>query len=331
MVYETDPDSAADGEFVTGRLELLVPGNRGRLLDARRTPIVVTAVEPGTGGFEVELRGFEDIGARWELPLADVVRFQFEHSAATVDGADLTQLRRALARFDRPLTVECGRSAARRTADAIEVQRRAASEWIAAHGGAPALTLERRIGSRTGDPAVYELLAGFLAQRGVAELDTRLAERFVSNPASGELVKGHAIVLAELGLCPYRGRAVRDPGTFQPPLTRDRRAAHIVARLAFVRELWSAWGVDAVTLYRGLAVDGPLPEYVPSSFPSATFSAEVAEAHFEGGSATRTAALIRQLVPTQRLFMTFLETPAMNRRFLEAEAALIGDPANRAF
>ena len=29
--------------------------------------------------------------------------------------------------------------------------------------------------------------------------------------------------------------------------------------------------------------------------------------------------------------MTFLETPAMNRRFLEAEAALIGDPANRAF
>ena len=113
----------------------------------------------------------------------------------------------------------------------------------------------------------------------------------------------------------------------------DRRAARTatVARLAFVRELWSAWGVDTVTLYRGLAVDGPLPEYMPPSFPSATFSAEVA------GLTSRAARLpgdrgpIRQLVPVQRLFMTFLETPAMNRRFLEAEAVLIGDPANRAF
>ena len=331
MVYETDPDSAPDTEFVTGRLELLVPGNRGRLLDARRTPIVVTAVTPGTGGFEVELRGFEDTGARWELPLADVVRFQFEPSGAAVEGADLFQLRRALARFDRPLTVECDGSAAQRTDDAIAVQRRAAREWIAARGGAPALALERRIGSRTGDPAVFELLAGFLDERGVSELDVRLAERLVSNPASGELVKGHAIVLAELGLCPYRGRAVRDPATFEPPLTRDRRAAHVVARLAFVRELWSAWSVDTVTLYRGLAVDGPLTEYAPPSFPSATFSAEVAEAHFQGGPTTRTAALIRQRVPVRRLFMTFLETLALNRRFLEAEAALIGDPTNRAF
>jgi hypothetical protein len=29
--------------------------------------------------------------------------------------------------------------------------------------------------------------------------------------------------------------------------------------------------------------------------------------------------------------MTFLETREMNRRFKEAEAVLIGDPANRAF
>ena len=166
----------------------------------------------------------------------------------------------------------------------------------------------------------------------MAELDTRLAERFVSNPASGELVKGHAIVLAELGLCPYRGRAVRDPRTFQPPLTRDRRAAHIVARLAFVRELWSAWGVDAVTLYRGLAVDGPLPEYVPSVVSVGDVLGRGRGcSSSRADSATRTAALIRQLVPARRLFMTFLETPAMNRRFLEAEAVLIGDPANRAF
>ncbi len=331
MVYATDPDRDPDAEFVPGRLELLVPGNRGRLLDARRTPIAIAAVDPGIGGFEVEIRAFEDAGARWELPLSDVARFQFERGSAAVGGSDLALLARALARFDRPLAVGCETGAAVRTEEAIARDRRAAREWIAARGGAPALVLGQRIEARAGDPKVFALLEGFLDDRGLAELDARFAERFVSNPASGELVKGHAIVLAELGLCRYRGKAVRDPRTLQPPLTRDRRAAHIVARLAFVRELWSAWERDEVTLYRGLAVDGPLPDYAPSSFPSATFSAEVADAHFEGGPATRTAALMRQQVPVDRLFMTFLETPAMNCRFLEAEAVLIGDPDNRAF
>jgi hypothetical protein len=331
VVYATDPGSAPDAEFVAGRLELLVPGNRGRLLDARRTPITVTAVDPSIGGFEVEIRAFEDAGARWELPLEDVARFQFERTAAAVGGADLALLRRALARFDRPLTVGGETDAAARTEEAIARERRAARTWIAARGGPPPLMLGQWVGARAADSEVFALLEAFLDERGLAELDARFAERFVSNPASGELVKGHAIVLAELGLCRYRGKALRDPRTLQPPLTRDRRAAHIVARLAFLRELWSAWECDEVTLYRGLAVDGPLPDHEPSSFPSATFSAEVADAHFEGGPTTRTAALIRQQVPVDRLFMTFLETPAMNRRFLEAEAVLIGDPENRAF
>jgi hypothetical protein len=331
MVYETDPRSAPDAEFVGGRLELLVAGNRGRLLDARRTPVVISAVRPGTGAFEVELRAFEDSGARWELPLEDVTRFQFEQDAAEVGAGDLADLRRAVARFDRPLTIACDAGAVARTEKAIAGERLAAREWIGAHGTVPPLALQRRVHARTGDSAVFGLLAGYLEERHVAELDNRFAERLVSNPASGELVKGHAVVLAELGLSPYHGKAVRDPATFEPPLTRERRARHIVARLGFVRELWSAWGVDEVTLYRGLAVDGPLPQYTPPPFPSATFSAAVAEAHFEGGPTTRTAVLVRQRVPVRRLFMTFLETPAMNCRFLEAEAVLIGDPANRAF
>ena len=38
------------------------------------------------------------------------------------------------------------------------------------------------------------------------------------------------------------------------------------------------------------------------------------------------ALLVRQRVPVSRLFMTFLETAAMNDRYREAEAVLIGDP-----
>lgn len=72
---------------------------------------------------------------------------------------------------------------------------------------------------------------------------------FVSNPASGELVKGHAIVLAELGPCPYRGEIVRHPELFTGQWSKPRRAEHLVVRLAFMQELFSSWEVDTVTLY----------------------------------------------------------------------------------
>jgi hypothetical protein len=193
------------------------------------------------------------------------------------------------------------------------------------------LDLAARVQARAGDPELFTLLDGLVADRDVADLEQRFADAFVSNPRSGELVKGHAIVLAELGLCPYRGKVVRDPGVFEGAGRKERRAEHLVARLAFTYELWSTVGDETVTLYRGAAVDGPLPERSSSSFVSATFSREVAAAHFEGGSTTWTAVQWRQTVPVTRLLMTFLETREMNGRFREAEAVLIGDPANRAF
>ena len=81
-VYETDPNARSDEDFLPGELSYLVTGNRGRLLDPRRTPVVVTDVAPNEGGFEVQIEAFEGQGARWELPLEEVGRFQFEHGAS---------------------------------------------------------------------------------------------------------------------------------------------------------------------------------------------------------------------------------------------------------
>jgi len=293
QAYASDPDPAPDRDFLPGELGHLVVGNPGRLLDARRTPVTLMRVDPDRGAFEVEIGAFEDARACWELPLEDVGRLQFARDE---------------------------------TVARIERARREVGVELPARVDLPA-----RMEARAGDPELFALLDEVMIARGVADLEQRFATTFVSNPRSGEFVKAHAIVLAELGLCPYRGKVVRDPGVFEGPCSRARRAAHLVARLAFTRELWSSVGVESVTLYRGAAVDGPLPEPVPSSFVSATFSREVATAHFEGGPATRTAVLWRQRVPVGRLFMTFLETREMNRRFSEAEAVLIGDPANRAF
>lgn len=321
MIYESDPGRAPDTDFLPGELGLLVPGNEGRRLDARRTPVTVVDVRPEVGAFVVEIGAFEDAGARWELGLEEFGRFQFARGATRADAAGLE---RALARFDRTEEIPCDPAARAATLQRIADERAATREWLVAR--LPAVDVEAAIERREGEPALAALLEERLG--ALAGLDRAFAAAFASNPGAGELVKGHAIVLAELGLCPYRGKAVRDPAAFAGDRSRGRRAEHLVARLAFTQALWSLLGRETAALYRAAAVDGPLPEPRPASLVSATFSRPVAEAHFDGGT---TAVLWRQAVPLDRLLMTFLETDALNAPYREAEAILVADPSSRAF
>jgi hypothetical protein len=329
-VYESDPRAAPDRDFAAGELAHLVAGNRGRLLDSRRTPVAVLGVDAETGVFAVEIRGFEDAGARWELPVEDVGRFQFARASRRAPDGVVAALAEAARRLDRPLDVACEPGARTATLRRLDAERGRARDWLAARrDGLVGIDVAAAIARREGDPRLFALAGEFLGEH--AGMDRDFARVFVSNPASGELVKGHAIVLAELGLCPYSGKVVRDPRALAGEWARERRAAHLLARLAFTHELWSVLGAAALPVYRGAATDGPLPRRRPASFVSATFSREVAEAHFAGGPATRVAVMWRQAVPLDRLLMTFLETEALNHPFKEAEAVLLGDPDNRAF
>ena len=136
-------------------------------------------------------------------------------------------------------------------------------------------------------------------------------------------------MLAELGLCPFSGTVVRDPELFDGAWSKQRGAEHLLARMGFVQAVFAA--AAPPMLYRGITVDGPFPPRRPASFVSASFSADVALAHFHAGTPTSSAALHRQPLLLPRLVMTFVETPAMNNQFREAEAILVADPANLAF
>jgi hypothetical protein len=312
-VYESDPLAAPDDEFEPGEPAHLVPGNRGRMLDPRRTPIVVTRLLPDVAMFELEVAAFEDAGARWEIEVERVGNFQFEPGQARADAAVVSTLDEAARRFDRHTHISCREEDRATTLARIDAERRRARTFLP--------------GGR--DP--FDALEAYMAELGLAAMEEAFAERSVSNAASGELVKGHAIVLAQLGLCPYDGKIQRDPDLFAGDRSEERRSQHIVARLAFVRELFALEGVEHVTLYRGLATDAPLQLPRLRSFVSATFDRHVAEAHFAGGATTVAAALYRQSVPVDRLFMTYRETRAMNQQFRESEAVLIGDPNSPLF
>jgi hypothetical protein len=324
-IYERDPESAPDEDFEPGEVAHAVVGNEGRMLDPRRTPIRVVGVRPATGHVVLEVAGFEDEGARWDLELERLDRFQFTRGSARAEGARLGELEEAVARLDRPLEIAVDEGAQARTERRLVAERLEARRWLGGRSVSVDLT------SRKSDPATRELLSEFLGERGLVEIERAFAERYVSNPGAGGLVKGHRIVLAELGLVPYAGKIVRDPKLFAGVWNRERRADHLLARLAFVPELFRAAGHEAVTLWRGMSSERPLEPLPPLTFASMTFSREVAESHFAGNERTVVAVLCRHVVPVERLFMTYVETEEMNRQFLEAEAVLLADPVVATF
>jgi len=323
-IHESDPDQAPDSDFEPGELRHMVPGNTGRMLDTRRTPVRVGSVDPDFGTFEVEVLAFEDRGVRWLVEAERVAHFQFSPDAPRADVATVTALAAAVDRFSRALDIPIDpRARARTRARLRDEERRAA----AVLGDAPRIDL----GGRLGDASVQGALHGYLASRGLAELETRFAERYVSNPSSGELVKGHEIVIARLGLVAYHGTVVRDPHLFADEWSEERRAEHVVARLGFVRAMLRAAGHDRVWLYRGLTAEGALGVPPARTLVSTTFDRAVAESIAGRGPATVVSVLIGQLVPVDRVFMTFIETAELNRVYHEAEAILLADRRNRAF
>jgi hypothetical protein len=323
-VYQSSPDMAPDIDFEPGSLHHLVAGNRGRLLDPRRTPVSVAGVRLEVGFFDVRVEAFEDAGASWEVPLEEVSRFQFERGGRQATSGQVAAMEQAVARLAREQVVAARKADRARTEARITTQRKDADTWLAARS--QFLAARRGLpdpATRRGDGALAADLEAYLRERDCWDVESAFAMQYVSNPGSGEMVKGHRIVLAELGLVSYAGAIVRDPSTFSGGLARARRADHIVRRLAFLRALLARLQIDQVRLWRGLSADAPLRRNEKRSFVSTTFDEAVARSHFDAGLDRPSRALVCQTVPCDRLFMTYLETAAMNARFLEAEAVLL--------
>jgi hypothetical protein len=323
----TQPEEA----FEIGTLHHLVAGNSARLKDARGTPAKIVDVRPATGVFVVEIQDFEDKGAKWEESLENVRNYQFVKTSPVASDEEVAELEAAVAQFDRPLSIKCDSARRTETVTRLVEERRAVGAWLSQNSR---FLAERRtlppVETRQGAPQLCEDLRKFMNSRGLWEMEDAFARQYVSYPHSGELVKGHRIVLAEMGLVPYDGKVIRNPDLFDGFWSKEQRARHILARLAFVHEVFARLGISRLILYRGISRNGRLIRHQNHTFVSSTFSREVAEAHFDGRP-QGTGVLYRQNVSVQRVFMTYFETVQMNRQYKEAEAILLFDNGNLAF
>lgn len=331
-IYQSDPDKKPDAEFDGGEPRHLVVGNRGRLLDPRRTPVRIVALDPATAQFTIEITAFEDAGAKWIVPFEGIHSYQFERGSLQVSPAQAAEFDKLARRFQEPLVIRPDPAVREATGRRLRDERGIAGDWLsrnsrflAAGGSLPPPE------TRDGHPLLFEDLRDYMERNNLWELEDRLATQYVSNPHSGETIKGHCIVLAEMGLAPFHGTIVRDPGIFSGRWSKQRREEHILRRLAFLGEVLSLSGYERVLLYRGYSDDGGgAPREIPT-FVSASFHRDVSAALAHSGGAGCKPVLMTQETPIERLFMTYLETVQMNRQFKEAEAVLLYDPGSSGF
>ncbi|HJZ66754.1 MAG TPA: hypothetical protein VKF81_01315 [Blastocatellia bacterium] len=331
-IYESNEIRLPDSEFESGEYRHLVIGNCGRLLDSRRTPIKIIDIRRSIGIFVVRIEAFEDKGALWEIPFEEVSNYQFEKGGQLATASALLDIHRAVDQFAHPLQISLDQEARTVTLKRIVEICAEVGDWLEDHSqffsGQHDLPTPE---ARKGAPELFSDLQEYLASRELCQMEEALARQFVSNPYSGEMVKGHQIVMAELGLVAYEGKLIRDPELFSGKWNRARRAEHILCRMAFVQSVFRRLGHDRVCLYRGISFEGRVPSCRNRTFVSATFSIDVANSHFESADEESIGVLYRQFVPIERLFMTYYETEQMNIQFREAEAVLLYDEANPVF
>jgi hypothetical protein len=179
--------------------------------------------------------------------------------------------------------------------------------------------------SGTASKSLAEDLIRYMRSVGMEDIEGRTANSMVLNPNSGEWIKGMAIVLAEMGLVPYRDKIPRTQDIFEGLGRKENRRRYLNHRLAFVRAYFHLLGIKEVTLYRGMATEWAWGKR-PSSrtFVSFTFSIKVAGSHCDfRRSDRRHSYLLKRTLSVEDLFMTSLETGAMSRQYREAEALVL--------
>jgi hypothetical protein len=291
--------------------------------DPRRTPVRVVSLRPDIASFTVEVRAFEDTGTRWTFPLWQAQKFLCAPASPHLPSAQISTLKAACIRLNQPLHIPIDPSKRIAPHNHLKDLTTQACDWLHANGHlADAGTTPDNFSAFTNPTA----LTSWLNRHDVLTLEQDFARQYVSNPHAGETIKAHRLALAELGLCPYEGRILRDRAELSGAKALPHRMRHICARLAFLRAAFTLLGTSHLKLYRTIYSDSPLSAQRNTGFISATFSFDVAQRFLKDGASKAHRALFSQMVPITRLFMTYLETPQMRATYSEAEVLLLLEP-----
>jgi hypothetical protein len=312
-----------DSEFQAGHLKFLCVGNRCRLMDARRTPGIIESVSPD-GFFRWRISAFEDDGEYWDVQLEHVDRYQFALDSQELPPDRLKALEAQILSFKREIAILSQPQTRAETEDEISRAEASVLVWLAKNAASLPSQISVDSLPREEALAIGDCLIGYMESLGLGEQEQLTSRSFVLNPFSGEWIKGLEITFAELGLRDFVGAAPRTGSIFLGSGTKRLRRDYIVHRLAFVRATFKLLGCREVVLFRGMSTEGNWQTSSHRLFSSWTFSKDVAEA-FATSARSKHSYLVKRTFPIEKLFLTCVETNAMNRQYQEQEAVVIHD------
>lgn|SRR5579862_6719 len=322
-LHQFDDNMRPDSEFQSGHLKFLCAGNRCRLMDARRTPGVIEAVSH-EGFFRWRISAFEDKGEYWDVPLEHVTRYQFELDSSELSPDQVTILEEQIETLNQPLCIPVQQQRQSETKDRISQTEESVFAWLSENSRSIPSAVSPDSLSFEQTQAIANCLTAYMESFGLGEPERLTSRIYVLNPFSGEWIKGLQIACAELGLKEFRGTIPRTAHIFSGQGDKQLRQEYIIHRLAFVRALFNSLGLREVTLFRGMAAEGDWQAHSHRFFSSWSFSKEVAEA-FVSNERAKHSYLLKRTFPVEKLFLTYIETAAMNRQYLEREAVILHD------
>jgi hypothetical protein len=332
--HQFNPKMLPDEQFAKGELKYIVVGNECRLLDRRRTPGIVRSIDIEGGFFRWEITDFEDMGKYWDVPLEDVVRFQFKIGSEYLDSITVTKLQEKIVTVDKISNVAPSISDSELCSKLIGECVSKVSSWLDLHSQYFSKGHKLDFTNKFGPESLRDDFMRYLKSVDLWEVEKLVSEVQVMNPQSGDTIKALQIVMAEMGVKPYQGKWVRSPSAFEGLCSKDKLKTYIEHRIGFIRAFYAKIGLQQVTLYRGMSTEWAWQPDTKDSYrfwSSWTFSYDVAKdfSDLSPGNKHQNSYLIKRAIPVEKLFMTYLETESMNKQYIEAEAIVLHSDEDR--
>ena len=325
-VHEYDENLRPDTDFVPGDISYLVEGNNCRLLDGRRTTGYIEKYFEESAMYRWRITKYEDKGEYWDLPAENIKRFQFEKNADRLKKNKTNMIQKKINKFNKYIQITAQKKDEVATEEKIIKKQNSIEEWLKANSQFIINTGSLDFSENTGPKTLADDLKSYMKDNELENMEKKTAELMVLNPNSGEWIKGMKIVLAEMGLVSYNGKMPRTKDIFAGAGSKERRRKYLINRLAFIRAYFAVLDIKEIVLYRGMTTEKDWQENSRTFLPC-TFSLGVAKAfsNFDRNSKYKNSYLMKMTWPVDKLFMTYLETEAMNKQYKEAEALVMFD------
>lgn len=329
-IHECDKDIRLDNEFISGELSLLVEGNRCRLLDGRRTAGIIEKYSSESAMFRWRITKYEDKGKHWDLPAEHIVKFQFEKDSCRLDNDDVEAIKLRINELNEELSIIPREEDRIKSEKEIEQVKENVIKWL--HKNSLFFRNKEVIdfSKHKGSQSLAKDLCNYMKSVDLEIEEKITSETLVLNPNSGEWIKGMSIVFAEMGLASYKDSIPRTKDIFTERGSKENRRKYLINRLAFLRAYFTMCNIKEVVIYRGMSTELGWTK-VERTYLSCTLSLDVAKefSDFSRESRYKNSYLVKLSCPIEKIFMTYLETEAMNRQYKEAEAIILYDGAIR--